>query len=104
MKIPCGFTSLVQALVLQRNTYQPRRPQRVRPSESTILESDRGLGRHRMQCPLCGREMTTLGQSDQRKVSQPVYYCEKHGVLNRTVDTRDRISEIAKHPARPRSD
>jgi len=48
--------------------------------------------------------MTTLGKPDLRKVSQPVYYCEKHGVLNRTVDTRSTISEIAKHPQRPRSD
>ncbi len=48
--------------------------------------------------------MATLGELDQRKAGERVYYCEKHGVLNRPVDASGSISEIAKHPRRLRSD
>jgi hypothetical protein len=48
--------------------------------------------------------MATLGELDQRKAGERVYYCEKHGVFNRPVDASDSISEIAKHPRRVRSD
>lgn len=37
-----------------------------------------------MRCPLCGREMTWLKGPEKRRVSELIYYCEKHGILNRT--------------------
>jgi hypothetical protein len=48
--------------------------------------------------------MTRLAGSDAKKVSQIVYYCEKHGVLNKTADVKGKASEIAKHPQSLRTD
>jgi hypothetical protein len=48
--------------------------------------------------------MATLGELDERKAGERVYYCEKHGVFNRLVDANGSISEIVKHPRRLRSD
>jgi hypothetical protein len=48
--------------------------------------------------------MTMLGESDQRRIGDRVYCCEKHGVLNRPLNTSDTISEIAKYPRRLRSE
>jgi len=41
--------------------------------------------------------MTKLAGSDARKVRQLVYYCEKHGVLNKSADVKGKASEIAKN-------
>ncbi len=51
-----------------------------------------------MRCPLCGREMTKLAGSQVKRVKELVYYCEKHGLLNKTADVRGKASEIAKNP------
>jgi len=48
--------------------------------------------------------MTKLGASDARKVNQLVYYCEKHGLLNKAVDARAKTSEITKNPQWLRTD
>lgn len=42
--------------------------------------------------------MTRLAGSDAKKVSRIVYYCEKHGILNKSADVREKTSEIAKDP------
>jgi hypothetical protein len=36
-----------------------------------------------MRCPLCGHEMTWLKGAQRGRVSELVYYCEKHGILNK---------------------
>ncbi len=51
-----------------------------------------------MRCPLCGREMTKLAGSQVKRVKELVYYCEKHGLLNKAADVRGKASEIAKKP------
>ena len=48
--------------------------------------------------------MTRLAGSDARKVSEIVFYCEKHGILNKTADVRGKASEIAKNPQWVRTD
>jgi hypothetical protein len=57
-----------------------------------------------MRCPLCGREMTKLGGPDVKKVSQPVYYCDKHGLLNKSLDAKAKTTENAKNPQWLRTD
>jgi hypothetical protein len=42
--------------------------------------------------------MTRLAGSNRRKVSEIVFYCEKHGILNKTADVKGKASEIAKNP------
>jgi len=48
--------------------------------------------------------MTRLAGSDKRRVIEPVYYCEKHGLLNKIADARAKTSEAAKHPQWLRTD
>jgi hypothetical protein len=48
--------------------------------------------------------MTGLGQPDNGKDDEPVYYCDKHGVLNKTVAPRGRASGAAKRPQWLRTD
>jgi len=48
--------------------------------------------------------MTRLAGSDARKVSEIVFYCEKHGILNKTADAKGKASEIAKNPQWVRTD
>jgi len=48
--------------------------------------------------------MAKLGGSEGRKLSEPVYYCEKHGILNKAADARAKTSEIAKNPQWLRTD
>ena len=57
-----------------------------------------------MRCPLCGREMTKLAGSHVKRVRELVYYCEKHGLLNKAGDMRGKASEIAKKLQYPRTD
>ncbi len=57
-----------------------------------------------MRCPLCGREMTKLAGSHVKRVKELVYYCEKHGLLNKAGDMRGKASEIAKKLQYPRTD
>jgi len=45
--------------------------------------------------------MTRLAGSDAKKVNEIVYYCEKHGILNKTADVKGKASEIAKNPQWP---
>jgi hypothetical protein len=42
--------------------------------------------------------MTKLGRPDRRRVSELVYYCEKHGLLNKTAISRDKTNELTKRP------
>jgi hypothetical protein len=48
--------------------------------------------------------MTALGESDERRIGERVFYCEKHGVLNRSVEITGSMSEIAKHTRHVRSE
>jgi hypothetical protein len=48
--------------------------------------------------------MVKLGGSDKKRVSPVVHYCEKHGVLNKSADVREKASEIAKDPQWLRTD
>lgn len=41
--------------------------------------------------------MTKLTGSDARRVRELVYYCEKHGVLNKSADVKGKTSETAKN-------
>jgi len=48
--------------------------------------------------------MTRLAGSDARKVSEIVFYCEKHGILNKTADVKGKASELARNPQWLRTD
>jgi len=48
--------------------------------------------------------MTKLGAADTKKVAEPVFYCEKHGILNRSIQAKSRTSDTIKHPQWLRSD
>jgi len=48
--------------------------------------------------------MTRLAGSDSKKVSEIVFYCEKHGILNKTAGVKGKASEITKNPQWLRTD
>lgn len=56
-----------------------------------------------MRCPLCGRQMTKMagvlaGPSVEEPltVQEPLYYCEKHGVMNKPGDLKEKADQIEK--------
>ncbi|HKM77529.1 MAG TPA: hypothetical protein VJZ03_00510 [Candidatus Bathyarchaeia archaeon] len=48
-----------------------------------------------MKCPLCGKEMSKMSQSTDVE-KEMLYYCERHGVMNKGSDLKDKVDQIAK--------
>gem|GEM_PF-2650455 len=48
--------------------------------------------------------MARLSGSSKRRVNELVYYCEKHGLLNKTADAKVKATEITKRPASLRTE
>jgi hypothetical protein len=48
--------------------------------------------------------MTKLGTPNAKKITEPVYYCEKHGVLNISTQAKSKTSGAMKHSEWLRSD
>jgi transposase-like protein len=54
-----------------------------------------------LKCPLCGKEMTRMSESTADS-SQPLrkaealFYCEQHGVMNKSTDLKEKADQIAK--------
>lgn len=56
-----------------------------------------------MKCPLCGKEMIQMDRSvanspleEPSRGQETLYYCEKHGVINKSTDLREKVDQIAK--------
>lgn len=56
-----------------------------------------------MICPLCGKEMTKMSEtSTDSLATEPsrngeiLYYCERHGVMNKSTDLKEKADQIAK--------
>ena len=49
-----------------------------------------------MKCPLCGKEMTKMSKSSSEAEKEELYYCERHGVMNKTVDLKEKADQISK--------
>ena len=50
---------------------------------------------HVVKCPLCGKEMSNMSQSTYVE-KEILYYCERHGVMNKSSDLKDKADQIAK--------
>jgi hypothetical protein len=54
-----------------------------------------------MKCPLCGKEMTRMNET-MENVAEPalkkevLYYCERHGVINKATDLKEKADQIAR--------
>ena len=61
---------------------------------------DSTRGRVRLlKCPLCTKEMTKMDSANNNSASgtqEAVYYCERHGVMNKPTDLKEKADEIAK--------
>lgn len=56
-----------------------------------------------MKCPLCAKEMTRmigtaaeLRSTESSAKPERLYYCEKHGVMNKSTDLKDKVDQIAR--------
>jgi len=49
-----------------------------------------------VKCPLCGKEMTKMSQSSSEAVKEELYYCERHGVMNKVIDLKGKVDQISK--------
>jgi hypothetical protein len=56
-----------------------------------------------LKCPFCAKEMTPMkasvtdsSVSDQPGKQETIYYCQEHGVMNKSSDLRERVNQIAK--------
>ena len=56
-----------------------------------------------MKCPLCGKDMSGLSENRQKSGAESapserelIYFCEKHGVMNKSTDLKDKVDQIAK--------
>ena len=56
-----------------------------------------------MKCPLCGKDMSGMSENAPKPMTESVsneheliYFCEKHGVMNKTTDLKDKVDQIAK--------
>ena len=55
-----------------------------------------------MKCPLCGKEMTRMNESPAETLStmpirkETLHFCEKHGVMNKSTDLKEKVDQIAK--------
>lgn len=56
-----------------------------------------------MKCPLCGKDMTAMdGTATEPSPNEPasrqelLYYCERHGVMNKSTDLKEKADQIAK--------
>lgn len=54
-----------------------------------------------MKCPLCGRPMTRVdglapkvSESEAKSKRETVFFCERHGVLNKLGSVSDKVSEV----------
>ena len=55
-----------------------------------------------LKCPFCSKEMTQMigatsgqwGQSQTR--NETLYYCEKHGVMNKSTDLKEKVDQITR--------
>jgi hypothetical protein len=54
-----------------------------------------------MKCPFCAKEMATMvgthGVSsyiDASSRQETLYYCEKHGVMNKSTDLKEKVDQI----------
>ena len=48
-----------------------------------------------VKCPLCGKEMSKMSQSSDVE-KETLHYCERHGVMNKGSDLKDKVDQIAK--------
>jgi hypothetical protein len=56
-----------------------------------------------MKCPLCGKDMSGMSQNKPKPIMENasnehelIYFCEKHGVMNKSTDLKDKVDQIAK--------
>jgi predicted nucleic acid-binding Zn ribbon protein len=49
-----------------------------------------------MKCPLCGKVMTMMNQKTSDSAKEVLYYCERHGVMNKSSDLKEKADQIAK--------
>lgn len=51
-----------------------------------------------MKCPLCGKDMTKMSESaaESHGVKDEIYYCDRHGVLNKSSDLKEKADKMAK--------
>ena len=49
-----------------------------------------------MRCPLCGKEMTKMNQNTSDSTKEFLYYCERHGVMNKSSDLKEKVDQIAR--------
>ena len=49
-----------------------------------------------VKCPLCGKEMTKMSQGNADAQKETLYYCERHGVMNKSSDLKDKVDQITK--------
>ena len=55
-----------------------------------------------MKCPLCGNGMTQMTESSLNpspteisRKREILFYCEQHGVMNRSTDLKEKADQIA---------
>ncbi len=56
-----------------------------------------------MKCPMCGKAMTRMEDPRARQSpnelaerAESLYYCERHGVMNKPGDLKEKADQIAK--------
>ena len=51
-----------------------------------------------MKCPLCGKDMTKMSESaaESHGGKDEIYYCDRHGVLNKGSDLKEKADKMAK--------
>jgi len=56
-----------------------------------------------MQCPLCGNWMTQMTENclnasatEISRKDEILFYCEQHGVMNRSTDLKEKADQIAR--------
>ena len=56
-----------------------------------------------MKCPLCAKEMTRMigtaaefRPTESSAKPETFYYCEKHGVMNKSTDLKEKVDKITR--------
>jgi hypothetical protein len=49
-----------------------------------------------VKCPLCGEKMTKMNQNTESQ-EEHLFYCERHGVMNKPLGQEEKANQIAKN-------
>ncbi len=48
-----------------------------------------------LKCPLCGKDMTAMKEKEGHDSHSTLYYCSKHGTMNKSTDLKEKADQIA---------